>query len=104
MSSVLVDAIGVPAMLEQTAEECSELAFACLKLARFIRGENKVHGYSEQKLYEQLTEEIADITVCLTELIKSETISFEEIDVISTLKIKRMERRLEDEKAKEGNT
>lgn len=36
----LVNEIGVPAMLEQCAEECTELAQACLKLARKIRNEN----------------------------------------------------------------
>ena len=33
MKSV-VDRIGLPALLEQTAEECAELAHACLKEAR----------------------------------------------------------------------
>ena len=36
----IVDRIGKPAMLEQTAEECAELAHACLKEARRLRGEN----------------------------------------------------------------
>lgn len=31
---------GEPALLEQLAEECSELAQAALKLARLERGEN----------------------------------------------------------------
>lgn len=30
----IVDRIGLPATLEQTAEECAELAHACLKEAR----------------------------------------------------------------------
>ena len=33
----IVDYIGLPALLEQQAEECSELAQASLKLARYIR-------------------------------------------------------------------
>ena len=33
----IVDRIGKPAMLEQTAEECAELAHACLKEARRLR-------------------------------------------------------------------
>lgn len=40
---MLAEAIGTPAMLEQTAEECVELAQSCLKLARLMRGENPVH-------------------------------------------------------------
>lgn len=34
----IVDRIGKPALLEQTAEECTELAHACLKEARRLRG------------------------------------------------------------------
>lgn len=36
----MIDIIGRPAMLEQLAEEASELAKAALKLARIDRGEN----------------------------------------------------------------
>ena len=44
---MLIEKIGIPAMLEQTAEECVELAHACLKLARYYRNENKVYGNEE---------------------------------------------------------
>ena len=46
----IIDTIGLPAMLEQLAEECSELAQASLKYARLLRGENptpktrRLHG------------------------------------------------------------
>ena len=40
---MLHEIIGTPAMLEQTAEECVEMAHACLKMARYMRGENKVY-------------------------------------------------------------
>lgn len=63
--SDLVNAIGVPAMLEQTAEEASELAQACLKLARYYRGENKVYGKNESELKDNLAEEIADVNLCI---------------------------------------
>ena len=36
----IIDSIGLPAVLEQLAEECSELAQASLKYARLLRGEN----------------------------------------------------------------
>ena len=36
---MIIDAIGEPALLEQTAEEAIELAHACLKLARKLRAE-----------------------------------------------------------------
>lgn len=32
----IIKEIGTPAMLEQCAEECSELAHACLKMSRRI--------------------------------------------------------------------
>ena len=40
---MLYEIIGKAAMLEQTAEEAAELAQACLKLARYERGENPVY-------------------------------------------------------------
>lgn len=64
----LVNRIGVPAMLEQTAEECSELSFALLKLARLYRGENKVYGHTEEELKRSIEEELADILLCSVEL------------------------------------
>ena len=36
----IVDVIGVPAMLEEMAEESTELALACMKMARKLRDEN----------------------------------------------------------------
>ena len=39
MSDIMVQ-IGLPALLEQLAEECGELTQAALKLARLRRGEN----------------------------------------------------------------
>ena len=37
---MMIEKIGAPAMCEQAAEECTELAHAALKLARAERGEN----------------------------------------------------------------
>ena len=36
----IIDNVGKPAVLEQLAEECAELAHAALKLARILRAEN----------------------------------------------------------------
>lgn len=66
--SELVDHIGVPAMLEQTAEEAMELAFVCLKMARMIRNENPVHGRRMKDLVENLEEEVADVCLCFDEM------------------------------------
>ena len=54
------DEITIPALLEHAAEECTELAQACLKLARLLRDENPV-GATEDELTEKLLEEIADV-------------------------------------------
>ena len=92
--SKLVDFIGVPAMLEQTAEEATELAFACLKLARYIRGENKVHNRTEDELYDNLVEEIADMNRCFKELYKGNIVDHGRVTKMATVKLRRMEERL----------
>ena len=66
---MLLEKIGKPAMLEQTAEECVELAHACLKLARYYRGENKVYGKTEEELLDNLAEEMADVDICFNEML-----------------------------------
>jgi len=56
----IIKQIGVPALLEQLAEECAELAQAALKLARYLRGEN-APAKSRMQLIGDLLEEIADV-------------------------------------------
>lgn len=65
----IVEKIGVPAVLEQAAEECAELNQACLKLSRKLRGENPT-PVDMMTLLDQVCEEIADVEVCI-EAIKS---------------------------------
>lgn len=65
---MLAEVIGTPAMLEQTAEECAELAKACLKIARFMRGDNPVHQTTIKEMYQNLSEEMADMYICCSEL------------------------------------
>ena len=64
----LIDHIGIPAMLEQTAEECSELAQACLKLSRYYRNENQTNR-SKNELIANMYEEIADVEICIDEIL-----------------------------------
>jgi NTP pyrophosphatase (non-canonical NTP hydrolase) len=66
----LVTAIGAAAMLEQTAEECSELAQACLKYARYYRNENPAYK-DFPEIYANLHEEICDVLLCMEQLIQS---------------------------------
>lgn len=65
--STIVEQIGVPALLEQTAEECCELAQACLKMARKLRDENPTPK-SIEDIREGLVEEMADVELCLLEI------------------------------------
>ena len=92
----LIDIIGAPAMLEQTAEEAVEVAKAALKLARFMRGENKVHGKTEEELYENLAEEMADVYICFYEVQRS-LIDVGKVLDWEAAKTKRMTERLKED-------
>lgn len=93
---MLQEVIGTPAMLEQTAEECIELSHVCLKLARYLRGENKVYKTKEE-IYSNLSEEIADVYICIDELLEAGVISHESIDSNIMSKLERMRKRLEED-------
>ena len=67
MSGILIEQIGTIEMLNQTAEEASELAQACLKLSRKMRGINYTPK-TKQELLNNLYEEIADMEICIEEL------------------------------------
>lgn len=75
----IIDAIGFPAALEQTAEECNELAQACLKLARKLRGENPTPAEMND-LTANLMEEMADVKVCLNVLHESDMVSYQVVN------------------------
>lgn len=57
--------LGEPALLEQLAEKCSELAQAALKLARLERGENPTPK-TEEECVENLLEELGDVNLCMS--------------------------------------
>lgn len=60
----VIRTLGEPALLEQLAEECAELAQAALKLARKERGENptpKTLG----ECFKDLIAEMADVQLCI---------------------------------------
>ena len=91
----VVDKIGVPALLEQTAEESIELAHACLKLARKIRKENPTPKTKEE-LCHNLNEEIADVRLCIDTMIDElvDVVSIVEIMNVTTYKDQRWKERL----------
>ena len=70
----IVEKIGVPALLEQTAEECCELAQACLKMARKLRDENPTPK-SIEDIRDNLVEEMADVELCLNEILGTTTLT-----------------------------
>jgi len=92
----IVKKIGLPAALEQLAEECCELGQATLKLARKLRGENptpKSIGECET----DLLEETGDVLVCLNTLGEAGVIIKETVDSIIEAKNKRWQERLSKE-------
>lgn len=56
--------IGTPAILEQCAEESSELTHACLKMSRKLRDESPT-PMEYKDIVELVTEEIADVYLCI---------------------------------------
>ena len=63
----MIEKIGAAAMLEQLAEEATELAHAALKLARIERGENPTPVLKEDAM-DHLIEEYTDVAQCAEEL------------------------------------
>lgn len=60
----VIEAIGLPAVLEQCAEELAELTQAALKMARKLRGENPT-PVTHAQAAEHLHEELGDVRLCL---------------------------------------
>ena len=59
---VVSEYISQAAILDQCAEECTELAKACLKLARYLRNENPVSpSLTVDSLLAELNGEIGDV-------------------------------------------
>ena len=91
----IIDSIGLPAVLEQLAEECSELAQASLKYARLLRGENPTPK-TEQECLESLTEEMADVELCNSLLMGGDCVDFDTVMELIEVKDKRWHERLRE--------
>lgn len=94
------EVIGVPATLELCAEECAELAHACLKMARYLRKENPT-PVNSSIVHEMLKEEVADVFVSIQNLRDANLFNFEEVYGMELEKIARRDKMLE-EKVKEN--
>ena len=64
---MMVEKIGRAAMLEQLAEEASELSQAALKMARIMRGENPT-PVTRMQAEKNLIEEYTDVRLCAKDL------------------------------------
>lgn len=82
------------ALLELCAEECNELAHACLKLARKIRDENPT-PVSEIYAKMDVIEEIADVELCIDVLMSKFNIPKSEIIFRKAQKKSRWESRIQ---------
>lgn len=85
--------IGEPALLEQLAEECTELAKAALKLARYTRNENPT-PITRGQAVENLVEEIADVNICINAVWANEIVSPDDIEKEEQFKMARITQRL----------
>lgn len=97
----VVNDIGIPATLELCAEEAVELAHACLKYARKLRGENPTPK-SEEDIMDALIEEVADIGVCVGKLLDCGIVPQKDVDAVIEYKTERWEERLKEKKRKMG--
>ena len=91
--NIIVKHIAKPVLLEQAAEECTELSHACLKMARKMRGENTTPKTMEE-IKHSLTEEIADVLLCVQFIIDADLVDDQKIDWIIEEKHKRWISRL----------
>ena len=89
------DYITQPALLELCAEECVELAHACLKMARKLRGENPT-PYIKPYLQDKLNEESADVLLTIEALRNSGAIDWAEVARIKAEKEYRWEERIKE--------
>lgn len=90
---MITEKIGLPAMLEQTAEECTELAHACQKLARIYRGNNPT-PVTERDASDAIEEETADVMICVDELTRAGVIQLPTMRVRMQKKLDRARERL----------
>lgn len=95
MDKNISELIPTPALLEQCAEECTELAQACLKMARKLRGENPTPK-TEDEIRNELVEEIADVLLSSHVVVEALTIPYEAIDAMYMVKEDRWKKRINE--------
>ena len=83
-------------LLEQTAEECAELAHACLKMSRNLRGENPT-PVADVWIKASVQEELADLMNCVDIMLHIPWINAKRVQDIQIEKIKRWGERIREE-------
>lgn len=83
--------IGKPAVLEQLAEECCELAQISLKRARILRGENPTPKTITETDADFL-EEIADVLNCISVI--ADELDMNEVRNVQKKKLNRWKKRI----------
>lgn len=94
--------LSTPIVLEQCAEECSELTHASLKLARKLRGENPTPA-EYKDIVEAVTEEIADVYLCIDLVIDALNIPARKLLDIEEKKKERWVKRMEEMEKDDGD-
>lgn len=86
---------GIENRIDQTQEECAELIQALSKYKRTVIKKDKTCSVDELKARNMVTEEIADIEICLMQIKKLLSISDMELEGIKSVKITRTKKRME---------
>jgi NTP pyrophosphatase (non-canonical NTP hydrolase) len=87
---------GIENRIDQTQEECAELIQALSKYKRTVVKKDKTCSVDELKARNMVTEEIADVEFCLTQIKKLLSISDMEIEGIKSVKVTRTKKRMEN--------
>lgn len=91
----LAKKFGIENRIDQTQEECAELIQALSKYKRTVIKKDKTCSVDELKARNMVTEEIADIEICLMQIKKLLSISDMELEGIKSVKITRTKKRME---------
>lgn len=92
----LAKKFGIENRINQTQEECAELIQALSKYKRTVVKKDKTCSVDELKARNMVTEEIADVEFCLTQIKKLLSISDMEIEGIKSVKVTRTKKRMEN--------
>ena len=95
----IINEISLLEVFKQCAEEGSELSKACIKLARKIRDKNPT-PLTEREILNNITEEVADVMLCIDILLYSGVIDTDEVAKIMIDKEKRWLNRIDESKKK----